>query len=52
MTSSDVLIIGAGAAGSAAAFHLAAKGHRVVLLEERDRARIKPCGGGMAASVQ
>ena len=49
---SDVLIIGAGAAGSAAAFHLAALGHRVVLLEERDSACIKPCGGGMAASVQ
>ena len=50
--SCDVLIIGAGAAGGAAAFHLAAAGHHVVLLEKDAGIRLKPCGGGMAASVQ
>jgi len=48
----DVLIVGAGAAGSAAAFHLAAAGHSVALLERDPEPRLKPCGGGMAASVQ
>ena len=48
----DVLILGAGAAGGAAAFHLAAAGHRVLVLERDENERIKPCGGGMAASVQ
>lgn len=48
----DVLIIGAGAAGSAAAFHLGAAGHSVTLLERDPEPRLKPCGGGMAASVQ
>ena len=57
MSSSDVVVIGAGAAGAAAAFHLSASGHRVTVLErdgggEVEACRIKPCGGGMAASVQ
>ena len=49
---SDVIVVGAGAAGSAAAFHLAARGRRVLLLERASMPRSKPCGGGMAASVQ
>ncbi len=48
----DVLIIGGGAAGSSAAFHLATAGHKVTLIEKRDLSSIKPCGGGMASSVQ
>jgi len=48
----DVIVVGAGAAGSAAAFHLAARGRRVLLLEREAMPRAKPCGGGMAASVQ
>ncbi len=48
----DVIVVGAGPAGAAAAFHLAARGRRVILLEAQARGRSKPCGGGMAASVQ
>jgi geranylgeranyl reductase family protein len=50
--SADVIVVGAGAAGAAAAFHLAARGRRVLLLEAQAMPRPKPCGGGMAASVQ
>ena len=48
----DVIVVGSGAAGSAAAFHLAARGRRVLVLERERLPRRKPCGGGMAASVQ
>ena len=48
----DALIVGSGAAGGAAAFHLSAAGRDVVVLERDTELRIKPCGGGMAASVQ
>ena len=48
----DVIVVGGGVAGSAAAYHLAARGHRVRLLEGLTMPRGKPCGGGMAASVQ
>ncbi|MFM7312890.1 MAG: NAD(P)/FAD-dependent oxidoreductase [Cyanobium sp.] len=52
MNDPDVVVVGAGAAGAAAAYHLAARGRRVLLLEREDMPRRKPCGGGMAASVQ
>ena len=52
MSDFDVIVVGAGAAGSAAAYHLAARGRRVLLLEREAMPRAKPCGGGMAASVQ
>ena len=48
----DVVVVGAGAAGAAAAFHLAASGLEVLLLERASFPRSKPCGGGMAASMQ
>jgi flavin-dependent dehydrogenase len=48
----DVIVVGAGPAGGSAAFHLARRGHRVILLEQQQQGRTKPCGGGMAASVQ
>ena len=48
----DVIVIGAGPAGAAAAFHLAARGRSVLLLDRQPPGRSKPCGGGMAASVQ
>ncbi len=52
MSIKDVLIVGAGAAGSSAAFHLANKGISVSLLEKNQQPNPKPCGGGMASSVQ
>jgi len=48
----DVIVVGSGAAGAASAFHLACRGHRVLILEAQAMPRRKPCGGGMAASVQ
>lgn len=48
----DVAVVGAGAAGASAAFHLANAGRRVLLLDQARFPRSKPCGGGMAASVQ
>lgn len=48
----DVLIVGSGAAGGAAAVHLAAANHDVCVLERSSGVPVKPCGGGMAASVQ
>ena len=48
----DVVIIGGGAAGASAAFHLATAGHKVALLEKNIDKKIKPCGGGMSAAVQ
>lgn len=48
----EVIVIGGGPAGAAAAFHLAARGRSVLLLERQPPGRSKPCGGGMAASVQ
>ena len=52
MSYKDILVIGAGAAGATAAFHLAKAGLKVVLLEKDEESIVKPCGGGMAASVQ
>ena len=51
--SADAIVVGAGPAGAAAAFHLASSGHRVILLEQQESpGQANPCGGGMAASVQ
>ncbi len=43
----DVLVAGAGPAGSATAIHLARAGVRVVLLDRARFPRDKPCGGGL-----
>ena len=43
----DVLIVGAGPAGSTAAYRLAAEGARVLLADKATFPRDKPCGGGL-----
>jgi geranylgeranyl reductase family protein len=43
----DVLVVGAGPAGSATAHHLAAAGHRVLVADRATFPRDKPCGGGL-----
>jgi len=43
----DVLVVGAGPAGSAAATHLARAGARVLLADRACFPRDKPCGGGL-----
>jgi geranylgeranyl reductase family protein len=43
----DVIVVGAGPAGSAAAYDLAAAGRSVLLLDRRRFPRTKACGGGL-----
>lgn len=43
----DVVVVGAGPAGSSAAYHLAARGLEVVLVERRRFPRDKTCGDGL-----
>jgi geranylgeranyl reductase family protein len=45
----DVAIVGAGPAGSTAAYHLATGGASVLLLDKATFPRDKPCGGGVTA---
>ncbi len=52
MNDTDVVVIGGGPAGATTAFHLSRLGHRVTVLERDPSERVKPCAGGMAASVQ
>ncbi|MEW6583111.1 MAG: geranylgeranyl reductase family protein [Actinomycetota bacterium] len=44
---SDVIVIGAGPAGSTAAYRLAASGASVLLVDRARFPRDKPCGGGL-----
>jgi geranylgeranyl reductase family protein len=43
----DVAVVGAGPAGSTAAYRLARAGARVLLLDRQSFPRDKPCGGGL-----
>jgi geranylgeranyl reductase family protein len=43
----DVIVVGAGPAGAAAAYDLAAAGKRVLLIDRRRFPRTKPCAGGL-----
>lgn len=47
----DIIIIGAGPAGSAAATALARQGRSVLLLEKAAHPRHKSCGGGLSARL-
>lgn len=47
----DVIVVGAGPAGNAAAYDLACAGARVALLEKQVLPRHKTCGGGMPMTV-
>ena len=52
MTLIDVAIIGGGASGATAAFHLASKNKSVCILEKNISSPQRACGGGMSAAVQ
>jgi electron transfer flavoprotein-quinone oxidoreductase len=43
----DVIVIGAGPAGSEAAFRLAKRGHKVLIVEKEAATREKACAGGV-----
>jgi geranylgeranyl reductase family protein len=47
----EVIISGAGPAGSIAAFHLASSGFRVLILEKEQFPRYKVCGAGLTFKV-
>ena len=47
----DCLIIGAGPAGASAAYHLAQRGHTVLLLEQQPLPRYKCCTGAVSPAI-
>ncbi|GAB4231871.1 MAG: geranylgeranyl reductase family protein [Elainellaceae cyanobacterium] len=47
----DCIIVGAGPAGGAAAYHLAKRGRSVLVLEKEALPRYKPCGGGVSPQI-
>ncbi|MEA5421321.1 geranylgeranyl reductase family protein [Spirulina sp. CCNP1310] len=47
----DCIIIGAGPAGTAAAYHLARRGLNVLILEKGEKLGSKSCGGGVSPAV-
>lgn len=47
----DIIIVGAGPAGAAAAYTLGRAGQRVLVLEKETLPRYKPCGGGLSAAL-
>jgi geranylgeranyl reductase family protein len=47
----DCIIVGAGPAGSSAAYHLAKQGRAVLILEKEALPRYKPCCGGVSPAI-
>lgn len=47
----DCIVVGAGPAGASTAYHLAKRGHSVLLLEKAILPRYKPCSGAVSPSV-
>src|SRR5689334_16110059 len=47
MTDTDVLVVGGGPSGAAAAYWLAKAGHEVLLVEKKHFPRVKTCGDGL-----
>lgn len=47
----DCIIVGAGPAGSTAAYHLAKLGRSVILLDKASLPRYKACGGGVSPGI-
>lgn len=47
----DCIIVGAGPAGGAAAYHLAKRGRSVLVLEKETLPRYKPCGGAVSPAI-
>jgi len=47
----DCIVVGAGPAGASAAYHLAKRGHSVLILEKDALPRYKPCSGGVSPAI-
>ncbi len=47
----DCIVVGSGPAGATTAYHLARRGHRVLILEKHRLPRYKPCTGAVAPSI-
>lgn len=47
----DAIVVGAGPAGSSAAYFLGEAGKHVLVLEKESLPRYKPCGGGLSARL-
>jgi geranylgeranyl reductase family protein len=48
----DVLVVGLGPAGSAAAYELSKAGYSVLAFEKKSMPRYKPCGGGLSLRIE
>ena len=48
----DCIIVGGGPSGGTAVYHLAKRGHSVLVIEKDSLPRYKPCGGGVSPVVQ